>query len=178
MFLSCQICSSCQGHNGLVREQELGKIRFRCAMCGAFNGPPLTADQQAAAAGASVSSAVPMTPGQHGRGLSTDGGAFTPGPSPSGALAPLTPFAPLSADRRSAFGTADPTDAESEEAPATASHRRAGGRASAHNRTNSSRGEATEEPTPATNEHDGDEAEDDQAEEAKQMRNRKSHARK
>ena len=93
------ICSTCAGHNGLVREQELGKIRFRCAMCGAFNGPPLpphTAQQSAAqtvapplSSSSSSSMFPPMTPatdkGQHQRHMS----------GPNLHSIPLTPFAPL-----------------------------------------------------------------------------------
>ena len=37
------ICKYCYTHNGLVREDELGK-RFRCAQCNWINGPPLPPD--------------------------------------------------------------------------------------------------------------------------------------
>lgn len=40
------ICTRCFGHNGLVREQEVGKARYRCMYCGTINGPPLTPEAQ------------------------------------------------------------------------------------------------------------------------------------
>lgn len=88
------ICIACAGHNGLVREQELGKLRFRCALCGVINGPPLPPQQQ------QQQHAAPMTPGPNGSSSSQQqhGGAFTPGPPPQ--PVPLTPFAPLERERR------------------------------------------------------------------------------
>jgi hypothetical protein len=79
------LCHACSGHNGLVREQELGKIRFKCAMCGAFNGPPMPPQ----------GTVPPMTPAATGSGAA--GIPFTPASS-SSAAAPLTPFAPLARD--------------------------------------------------------------------------------
>jgi hypothetical protein len=89
------ICKHCFGHNGLVQEQELGKLRYKCAICGQLNGPPLPPQQQqamqAAAAGvihAGGGGAPPTTPAHGHQQGGGNGGA-------AGGSIPLTPFPAL-----------------------------------------------------------------------------------
>lgn len=101
------ICPHCFGHNGLVQEAELGKIRYRCAMCGALNGPPVPSQlqqqqQQALAlqqqlhlqsgAQLAMSPMGPVAPTTPASGASSSGGSHS---HSSAASIPLTPFAPL-----------------------------------------------------------------------------------
>lgn len=106
------ICPGCYGHNGLVQESDLGRIRYKCAMCGRINGPPPTQQQQqhqmqtqmqqaGVAGGMQMSPLPPHTPG------TKDG---------SSSSVPLTPFAPLSTpsrdDRSRSVGSRSEVDPE------------------------------------------------------------------
>jgi hypothetical protein len=55
------ICRNCFTHNGLVREEELNKLRYRCTYCNHINGPALPEGWKPAILPAPV---IPPTP-QH-----------------------------------------------------------------------------------------------------------------
>ena len=89
------ICPGCYGHNGLVQEADLGKLRWKCAMCGRINGPPpppppppsQQPQHHSGAGGAAGHLHMSPQPPQTPAGKDGTGGA---------GHMPLTPFAPLS----------------------------------------------------------------------------------
>lgn len=89
------ICHACAGHNGLVREQDLGKIRFKCALCSVLNGPPMQAQPMGAPNAPNASSLLSPAPTMRAGPSSTPATGHV-----AAAAAPITPgnFPPLAED--------------------------------------------------------------------------------
>ena len=56
------ICQSCFTHNGLVKEDDLDSVRYRCVMCNYINGKKLPADWKPSIHSNTIESIIQSTP--------------------------------------------------------------------------------------------------------------------
>ena len=56
------ICASCFTHNGLVKEDDLDSVRYRCVMCNYINGKKLPADWKPTIHSNTIESIIQSTP--------------------------------------------------------------------------------------------------------------------